>query len=586
MKRTVFMVLLCLFAAISLASCSKTPYKNAAALLGEAVDPAPVIENEKLTAANEDTSIDLWFDHTYTKTAAETTKSTGMYTYQMRLAKNEIEACQFLLSAVNERGGLSAKLSAFTDENGNTLRSELFYGHYFPDVQGKTIADPIPPLTGTFDLAAGKSKIFLIKVYSTESTVAGQYSATLTIENAEGQEVKKANVYAYVWDFTLPEESSCKTLADVSWWNIYASHGAMDNKWYAGDDSVLYTRYYDYLLENRICGYTLPYDTKGEFTDDRILDYLNNPRVVAFNPIGWKTDITAENAASAYEFLKQDPKWLEKAYFYTVDEPMGMDALNNVIEDGKIMQEYFPGYHLIVPIHWNEDLSGDGKLDYFAYLKDYVNAWCPHTFFYNSYKEYQANPLLTCRVSEKVESKLGTFAKRMAKEQKGGDEVWWYVTRYPSSPEITLTLETQAVKYRILFWQQKLYNVDGFLYYCINDWMNFGSDDPEWNYGWNKKHETEIGGITPYDVYGNGVLVYNGGVVGIDGPVGSLRLECVRDGIEDYEYLTMLDARYGEGSADLIIKEITTSLGEYKADEELFTELRTAVGNLLSGKTS
>ena len=67
--------------------------------------------------------------------------------------------------------------------------------------------------------------------------------------------------------------------------------------------------------------------------------------------------------------------------------------------------------------------------------------------------------------------------------------------------------------------------------------------------------------------------------------VGCLRLESVRDGAEDYDYFTILDQLYGEGTSDLIIKQLTTSLGNYKTDNELFNELRIAVGNLIAAKS-
>lgn len=381
-------------------------------------DAAPSVSNTKLTAAKEDSSINLWFDHTYTKTPAETTKSTGLYTYQMRLAKNEIEACQFILASSSAKNGLTASLTEFTDSKGNKLKAEIFYGYYFDDVQGKSIADPIPPLTGSFNLTANKSKLFLIKVYSTASTVAGQYSATLSIKDSAGNEVKKAKVYAYVWNFTLPEASSCKTLADIDWWGIYACHGQKDPKFYAGDDSLTYAKYYDYLLENRICGYTLPYDTDGTFSDSRIIKYLDNPRVVAFNPIGWKTELTTSNATSAYNYLKKKPEWLKKAYFYTVDEPSNQTQLDKVIESGKILKSNFPNYKLIVPMHLNTALKTDGSVDYFQYIKEYVNTWCPHTFFFTSFNEYRCNPLLTYRASAKIESVLGTFGGAYGKKNR------------------------------------------------------------------------------------------------------------------------------------------------------------------------
>lgn len=540
-------------------------------------DPVPAVGNDKLDAKNEDSSVSLWFDHTHTNTVAEDTESTGKNTYQMRLAKNEIEACQFLLSASEAKSGLTAELTEFKNASGNVLRHGVFYGYYFEEkVDGKTAFDPIPPLTGAFDLQKDLSKMFLIKVYSEKDTPSGQYEATLTVKNSSGEEIKKAKVYAYVWDFELPDESTCKTLADLSWWNIYSSHMC-----YEGDDSLLYKLYYDYLLENRMCAYTLPYDTKGAFSDDRIVDYLNNERVVAFNPIGWHTEPTADNVSSAYRFLSQNEKWLEKAYFYPVDEPSNKQQLDSVISAGELIKNNFPGYKLITPMHLNAALDAESKVDYFEYLKDYVNVWCPHTFFYNSYTDYLVNRKLTFRCSAALEKNLGTFAERMAAEQKAGDEVFWYVTRFPESPEITISLDTPGTNCRILFWQQKLYDVDGFLYYLVNDWFTWSPED---HHGWVPKHETHQSAVDGYDIYGNGVLLYCGKEVDIYGPVGSIRLEHVRDGVEDYEYFTILDELYGEGTSDLIIKQITLSLGEFKSDAELLDALRSAVGNLINAK--
>lgn len=537
-------------------------------------DPAPTVSNTRQTAANEDSSINLWFNHTYTKTPAESTTSTGMYTYQMRLAKNEAEDCQFLLAATSNKTGLTAEMTDFRDSKGNVLKSEIYYGYYFDDVDGQTIADPIPLLEGSFDLTAKRSKLFLIRVRSYTDTVAGQYTATLSIRDSAGKEVKKAIVYAYVWDFALPEETSCRTQMDLSWFNIYTAEYCFN-----GDDGVLYKQYYDLLLENRVCAYNLPYNQRGEFGSGCV-EYLNNPRVVAFNPAGWKVDISADSVSKIYSYLKTKQSWLDKAVFYVVDEPQNKTQLDNVINAGKILKANFPNYQMTVPMHLNSALDSSSTVDYFEYIKEYVNVWCPHTFFYNTFTDYSANHKLTYRCTAMLEKNLGTFPDRMAKEQKGGDEVWWYVTRYPESPEITLTIDTPAVNYRILFWQQKLYNVDGFLYYSVNDWYDCHPLHED-TYGWNSKHETESGGITPYDVYGNGTLVYYGNYIGKQGPVGSLRLECVRDGIEDYEYLTMLTKIYGEETVDCIIKQITTSLGEYQSDEALFTRLRVALGNLL-----
>ena len=542
----------------------------------EVSDPAPEPDNTPVRAEAEDSGISLWFNHSYTKTAAEDTKSTGRNTYLMRLAKNEIEDCHLLLSAADGRTGLTVSVSDFTNANGATLRTDLMYAYYFADVDGETIPDPTPWVRDgmTFDLPAGKSRMFIIKVHTTADSAAGLYEATVTVKDASGNEVKRARVSAYVWNFALPENTSCKTQMDLSWYNIYVAH-----KCFEGDDSLLYKNYYDYLLENRICAYTLPYDTAGYYTDERILQYLNNPRVVAFNPIAWKKDADADRVRAAYKFLSQNPAWMEKSYFYVVDEPTDKASLDRVNAVGEVLKENFPGYKMMAPEHVNYALNKDSTADNFSAVQNCINVWCYKPYFYTTFAEYRYSSYtpgqkLTYWNTPMLERNLGTFADRMKAEKEGGDELWWYVTRNPESPEITLLMETQAVRYRILFWQQKLYGVDGFLYYLVNDWYEISE-----NQGLNSKHE--INPDFPYDVYGNGVLLYCGAPFDEYGPVGSLRLECVRDGIEDFEYLTMLADVYGTETVNALICRLTTSISQYSTDEELFTALRIAVGNLL-----
>ena len=565
--------------------------EQAEALLASVTSEIPAVLNDKITVANDDPQISLWFDHSYNNTPAEDTTSTGMNTYQIKLAKNEIEGCHLMLASTADKTDLTLQISDFKNNEGDVLTKEVCYGYYFEDVEGMTVADPIPLLEHEFDLEANRSKMFIIKVKSTASTKPGQYSADAVLLNSAGTEIKRAKVYAYVWNFALPETSNCKTLTDLGWMNIYAGHRV-----YAGDDSLLYSIYYEYLLENKMCAYNLPYYADGQYSDNRVEKYLNDPRVTSFC-VCWKTPFNEDYVRRAYNRLSSNESWLEKAYFYPIDEPMNKAKLDEIKNDANVIKSVFgDSYKLIVPMHLNEALNSDGSLDWFEYVKGSVNVWCAHTYFFNNYADFKANPLLTYRCSTKIESKLGTFTDRMARQQAEGDEVWWYVTRYPHNPEITLSISDKSVQHRILFWQQKLYNVDGFLYYASNDWYHIEGTDTN-RYMWDKKFEQD--NSYPYRVYGNGVLVYCGaglqeyldrysegdyGAVGYYGPVGSLRLESVRDGIEDYDYFTMLDELYGEGTSDLLIKMITTSLGNYSTDTDLFTQLRVAAGDLIAAK--
>ena len=480
-------------------------------------DQSPALDNTKLDAANEDASLDLWFNHAYINNPAEDVTSTGWNAYLLRLAKNESEGTHLFLSSQNGHSGLTVSVTPFKHASGAELRTELMYGYYFEDVEGKTLVDPIPWVKDgqTFDLEAGRSYMYIVKATSFMDSPAGEYEATVTVTDASGKEIKKALVKAYVWNFTLPEETSCKTQMDLSWYNIYVAHECWE-----GDDSQLYKNYYDLMLANRICAYTLPYSEGGYFTDSRIIEYLDNPRVTAFNPLGWAVRDNLENRIpAAYAFLSQKQEWLDKAYFYLEDEPLNLAALDRINSYGDLLKEHFPGYKMMAPEHVNYVWDTDSTVDNFSYVKDSVNVWCFKPYFFTTFEQYNYDKSLTYWMTPKLEANLGTFAERMYAEQAEGDELWWYVTRRPESPEITLLMETEAVRHRILFWQQKLYNVDSFLYYLVNDWYEIGE-----NNGLNKKYE-HTPGADGYDCYGNGVLLYCGQDFDVYGAVESIRME-------------------------------------------------------------
>ena len=600
MKKPVRLLLLILAAALlaSLFACSKSgnalsaaDAKKAKKLIDTALKSSPVadFDNSAVAAKDDDPDITVWFNHSYVNTPAEDTKPTGFASYRILLAGNEIEGCHFMVASKTGKSGVSLSVSEFRDAAGNTLPHEVCYGWYFDDVDGKTVADPIPVLEHEFDLKAGMSQMFVIKVKSAQDQPSGMYSAVVTLTDNAGRELKKANVFAYVWDFSLPVASSCKTLSDLNEWAVIVGANR-ESTTTDGLEDDLYALYYEYLLENKINCYTLPYAKRGQFWDDRVDKYLDDPRCTCFT-LFWK--IACKNSSeipdylkAAYDRLSAKPGRLEKAYFYpdACDEPLDISTLDLVKYYNAEYTKVFGAHKLLIPVHY--DTLIDQSTDFFKYLENDVTAWCPKTYFFNTSADKKADPALYTDFYDKsMEEALGVFKDRMAAEQEGGDEVWWYVTRYPHDPEITLSINDEAIKHRILFWQQKLYNVDGFLYYMVNDWED--------SKNWTKKYEQYASG-TLVNTYGNGVLIYPGGALpeyvekygsdGYPGPIGSLRLEDVRDGIEDYDYFTLLDSLYGEGTSTLIIKQVTQSLGEYSTDTELFAKMRLVLGNLIAAK--
>ena len=147
----------------------------------------------KQTAPFEDSSINLWFEHSFKKVLTSDKTPSGMDTYSAYMAKNEVENIQFVLYSAAKQSGMSATVSNFTDGNGNSISAELYYEMYVTtsnlnkgSVLGMTAEnsiiregetpDPVYPLAkigGRFQLNAGKSQAFFIKIRSSADTPSG-----------------------------------------------------------------------------------------------------------------------------------------------------------------------------------------------------------------------------------------------------------------------------------------------------------------------------------------------------------------------------------------------------------------------------
>jgi hypothetical protein len=116
--------------------------------------------------------------------------------------------------------------------------------------------------------------------------------------------------------------------------------------------------------------------------------------------------------------------------------------------------------------------------------------------------------------------------------RRKGREVWWYFCQGVKLPNINWYLEYPLIDVRILFGAMAArFRPDGVLYWSINSWTSGGVPRPL------------AGGPLFPDIapgykgdHGEGLLLYPGP----DGPLSSLRLENVRDGLEDFECYQLL----------------------------------------------
>ncbi|RPH38100.1 MAG: DUF4091 domain-containing protein, partial [Planctomycetota bacterium] len=121
------------------------------------------------------------------------------------------------------------------------------------------------------------------------------------------------------------------------------------------------------------------------------------------------------------------------------------------------------------------------------------------------------------------------------------------------------------LNYRIPGWTSRRYNLTGLYYWTVVYWAEV---DPWTN---------PLTFMKQYN--GDGSLFYPGGDAGIDGPVASMRLKALRDGLEDYEYLVLAGAAGAEKAA-AVAKSWTT----WETDPAKVAEARDELARLILEK--
>ena len=509
-----------------------------------------VFENKAITAENDSDSFDLFFTSMMNKLGANETDHTGEFSYKMKLARNESESCQALLYSVADAEGLSAELTDFVYEYGDAvIESKLEWVFYYPNAHllrevddrvfnnNAYINDDLPevllPMADTFEVRADRMQHFVITVTSEKDSPAGMYKASLNFRDADGNLIKTADVYAYVWDFTLPDTPYSDSLFGTN-------H-------YATPEYNQYPDYYEHMLEHNLSSYNLPVSIGSDEADA----YLDDPRMTTFVVDGCESkysgrmNSTDEEVVACWEKLKSNPEWMEKHVFYFTDEP-GASDFQEIIDtyeyDAKLIgtTEFRNMTQVLTFYINNEDHSAN--IDSIERYKPYINVWCPSA---NAFHSYADGGYWGTRYSE---NKYGSWETRAQKLRERGDSLWWYVLAAPESQYPNFFTYYQGCINRVLMWQQYHYDVEALLYYATGE-----------NWDEITKHKFAIGS-------GDGNLQYPGEKWGRTGPCASWRLYQVRDGFDDFDYLCIAEEIVGKDEVMKIVTDLTPNMVKFCED--------------------
>jgi hypothetical protein len=299
--------------------------------------------------------------------------------------------------------------------------------------------------------------------------------------------------------------------------------------------------YCDALVDYRISPYYLPVGEEGVL-DERAAKYLDNPRVSL--TVLWGDQ--QKDLAVQY-FEAEERGWLDKIAFLEYDEPHEEEHMNSIFNQMVNYNRRWP-----TMLHFNaliKDMPKDGK---------------------NIIERLATYTTLHCFVAKGFEGEVAETMLKMKEER--GDTIMWYVCGDEPANMVDGLPCIPGTEKRVLFWEQYLFNLDGFLMWQTCMWE--GIEDI-WADGYEEQRLRPAS--SPDGATANGVFFYWHPETKM--PLYTLGLEAMRDGIEDFQLLRMAEELLGREATLAYVTQVATSRTEYTKDADVLMAVRNALAD-------
>lgn len=477
-------------------------------------------------------------------------------TLRVELAADEYEGVQLVLRAKRTLHNVRVSVGRLESEDGamidpdrievlpvgyvNTKRPpyEVDYVGWWPD--------PLLDYLDVFDLDAGVWQPVWLDVHTRPEQRPGTYRGTVRV-TADGVEPLLVPLEVHVWNFAVPVEYHLPLAVvfsegKVPWlygkgdeegkrqYTAYCEgrigEGEVDNP--AAKEMLAARRAcHDMILDHRLIPDNI-YRAVPPRLDDvkrwaergarwfNILHVPSQPHLQEGQPYPepLKDALLAKLDAFIPELKKTG--LFEMAYIYGFDEvrPNQFAAMKDIF--GEIKRRY-PDIPIMTTAY-DHSYGAETGLD------EYVDIWVPLT--------------------PKYEQTAGAVEAA----RRRGREVWWYICCGPRHPYANWFVEYTAAEHRLIMgFMPHKFASEGFLHYQMNYWatnQTVTAPDGTTSVRRNAPYPdvmrggplTNMDGKAWTDYNGDGQIMYPGE----HGPVSTIRMKCIRDGLEDYEYLWLL----------------------------------------------
>ena len=409
--------------------------------------------------------------------------------------------------------------------------------------------------SASISVKANRSQPLRVEIHIPDTVRAGDYNGILQVKVPN--ESFEIPVTVHVWSFAVPKQ---RHLSVINWWR-FPGPGFEDVEPYSEQYWTLLGRFCGFLVEHRQTDIQTSIGLIQEAGDDpRSYSYdasrLERYAEVAFkagvrrihlHSVGRRTANLTDPGSrivpnesslrrlAAWEKVIRRRDWRDRFLVSISDEPF--------IHHEESYAAMVERVHEVAPsVRCIEAVEAEflGKLDVYVPKLSHLNLW---------YRQFD----------------------RVRRE---GAELWFYTCCHPVGRYPNRFLDQSLLKVRVLHWINYLYDLDGYLHWGLN---HFAGDDPY-------TQEAISKGLP----LGDRAIAYPG----TETLLGSLRFSAMRDGLQDYEYLWVLERelsrikqKIGQEALWLnprqrpleLCRRVVSSFYEYTRESDIMLDTRQAI---------
>ena len=489
-------------------------------------------------------------------------------TLTIKAFKNEYESAQIMISSEETcYYDYAVETSSLKNAKGDELSAEAFTLYHQKYINVTKIRDNNAPtsigyypdaLVPLKNAAAygethltGKNQGVWVTLNVPENQPAGDYSGEFTVKvNGKTYQVP---VSVTVYDYMLSDEVHSKSSFSIGY--EYLGWGELDSS------VEMQEAYYEALLTYRLNGQHLPGNDmvyvrpEGEALE-RFLYYADkysrDPRCSTYNlPFTLTSAFYKDKTIQSVDF-EQFAILLKEMAKYSVENEV------NLLKKASTYFIFFDEYDLngtTDTANYNlnkatevcrtvaEELKQTLECSDTEFLNEIVDcvAGIKHKVVGNLTDGLQVEQATSVPLISKYHTEEGRAMYEDFATQCYGDdaELWAYTCLEPRTPYPTYHIEDILMSSRLLGWMMYDYDIVGNLYWecALYAWRQSAFGD----YQLQDYYDT----AARYPAAnGDGFLFYPGRDYGIYGPVGTVRINSIRDGNEDYDLLYALEQAY------------------------------------------